>query len=440
MTTAFMNSKQCIPSTFHGKWKLPERNELMRRLGPEFQERMGTLYYNEHKPSKLELYYEPSFGSGSRTFCHYDVIWGKDANGYDFTLFNVNAVDLMHDNKDVDFSKMEFTVEYVLLGRHVESIHEPIFDICTVKFPYLKHWVFQDNRKVDIHGKSICCIVDLSKGAPFMKTEIEDGINISLLPYSEYIPGRYDTTITQNTYLHITCAKPIPTSRFMNLICEFSQFLSIALFSNQSPCKIELRISKEPRRWSFLLYEIEASTEPYPIPLIKYDTLTPKISSMLCAWHANFEQLSPICNYLIRSLPSNRFFDAPDFLIIAQALDGYYKRFVNNKDGKNIKQYQQQIRKLLQQFGGVHMLQECRIDADELTQSRHKYSHLIPDDDRKLTKAVAGDELYDLTQKCIVLLTCCILDNIGLTTEEINICFEDSAIRQIVDKLPLFDD
>lgn len=86
------------------------------------------------------------------------------------------------------------------------------------------------------------------------------------------------------------------------------------------------------------------------------------------------------------------------------------------------------------------MLQECRIDADELTQSRHKYSHLIPDDDRKLTKAVAGDELYDLTQKCIVLLTCCILDNIGLTTEEINICFEDSAIRQIVDKLPLFDD
>lgn len=75
-------------------------------------------------------------------------------------------------------------------------------------------------------------------------------------------------------------------------------------------------------------------------------------------------------------------------------------------------------------------------DAEELTQSRHKYSHLIPDDDKMVSKAVAGDDLYDLTQKCIVLLTCCILDNIGLTTDEINICFKDSAIQQIVRDLP----
>lgn len=181
---------------------------------------------------------------------------------------------------------------------------------------------------------------------------------------------------------------------------------------------------------------MEPSTTPYKVPLVKYDRLADKVPLMLFAWHANFEQLSPICNYLIRSLQHNRFFDAPDFLIIAQALDGYYKRFVNKKDGKDIKKYQLQIERLLEQFKGVYMLQECRIDAEELTQSRHKYSHLIPEDDKMVSKAVAGDDLYDLTQKCIVLLTCCILDNIGLTTDEINICFKDSAIQQIVRDLP----
>lgn len=85
-------------------------------------------------------------------------------------------------------------------------------------------------------------------------------------------------------------------------------------------------------------------------------------------------------------------------------------------------------------------MKECQINAEVLTQTRHKYSHLIPEDDKKVSKAVSGEDLYHLTQRCIILLTCCILDNIGLTTEEINICFESSAVQQIACKLPpIFD-
>jgi hypothetical protein len=430
-----MNSKQYIPDVFHGKWRFPEKDEFRRQFR-EYQECMGTLYYNENKPIKLEVYHEPTQGVIARMDGYYDTIWGKDANGYEFTLFNVTMNDPIKDDTVVDISKFVFTINCLILGRHAQSMDEPIFDICTVKFPYLKNWAFQDNREEERNGKLISCTLDLRKGDPFLETEIEDGIKIALVPYSEYIPARYDTTVAQNTYLRVSANKPIPTNRLMQLVFEFSQFLSIALFSNQSPCKIELRIRQEPRRWAFLLYEMEPSTTPYKVPLVKYDRLADKVPLMLFAWHANFEQLSPICNYLIRSLQHNRFFDAPDFLIIAQALDGYYKRFVNKKDGKDIKKYQLQIERLLEQFKGVYMLQECRIDAEELTQSRHKYSHLIPEDDKMVSKAVAGDDLYDLTQKCIVLLTCCILDNIGLTTDEINICFKDSAIQQIVRDLP----
>ena len=85
------------------------------------------------------------------------------------------------------------------------------------------------------------------------------------------------------------------------------------------------------------------------------------------------------------------------------------------------------------------MLRACNLDAKVLAHSRHNYSHLIPDDETKnVEKAVSGEELYYLTRKAIVLLTCCILDNLGLTIDEINICFKDSAVEEIVHDIPFW--
>ena len=162
------------------------------------------MYYDENKPIKLEIYHAPTQGIIANMYFQYDVIWGRDANGYEFTLFNVSIDNPMQEDCVADFSKMEFNVDYVILGRHVQSMDEPIFDICTVKFPYLKNWAFQDNREEERNGKLISCTLDLRKGDPFLETEIEDGIKIALVPYSEYIPARYDTTVAQNTYLRVS--------------------------------------------------------------------------------------------------------------------------------------------------------------------------------------------------------------------------------------------
>ena len=138
----------------------------------------------------------------------------------------------------------------------------------------------------------------------------------------------------------------------------------------------------------------------------------------------------------ILSLKKDSAFDTPNFLFVAQALDGFYKRFVNKKDGTDTRQYKHQIDKLLKQFKDVKAVQECNINSEVLKQSRHKYSHLIPDDDEDVELAVEGEDLYWLTQKCIVLLACCILNMLGLTTEEINLCFKDSPIEQITISIP----
>lgn len=102
-----MNSKQYIPNVFHGKWRFPEKDEFRQQFR-EYQECMGTLYYDENKPIKLEVYHEPTQGVIARMDGYYDTIWGKDANGYKFTLFNVTMDDPIKDNTVVDISISEY--------------------------------------------------------------------------------------------------------------------------------------------------------------------------------------------------------------------------------------------------------------------------------------------------------------------------------------------
>lgn len=71
-----MNSKQYIPNVFHGKWRFPEKDEFRRQF-LEYQECMGTLYYNEDKPIKLEVYHEPTQGVIARMDGYYDTIGEK---------------------------------------------------------------------------------------------------------------------------------------------------------------------------------------------------------------------------------------------------------------------------------------------------------------------------------------------------------------------------
>ena len=93
------------------------------------------------------------------------------------------------------------------------------------------------------------------------------------------------------------------------------------------------------------------------------------------------------------------------------------------------------IKILLKQVEDVDCIQKCNINPKTLTDSRDFYSHLFPDEEKK--SAVESEDLYWLTEKCKVLLTCCILNLLGLTNKEINLCCEQSPISQIIDSLPL---
>ena len=400
---------------------------------------MGALCYDNSKDIVLTLMIPPTQGVISSCYKHYDVLWGKDANGVKYTLFDLNEIE--KPIYDCNFSKYEYKVRFILIGEHILSLDTEFFNKCVVQFPRLIDWAYKSRIAKLLEPNNVMEYrVSLTKD-PILEIDIDGDIKYILNPRC-LLDNRGNflgVTLKQFTELIIesNCKKTIRD--LINSILEFNNLFSIVLFSEQAPSSIEFYISNDKYRRFELLFKNSKIDNTHGTPLIKFEQLKDKIPSMFKKWHENYKQIFPICNHLITAIQKDGEFDDSNFLIIAQALDGYFKRFVNKKDGKNTKQYEHQIKKLLEYFKGVRMLQACNLDAKVMAHSRHKYSHLIPDDETKnVEKAVGGEELYYLTKKGIVLLTCCILDNLGLTTEEINICFEDSVIEDIVNDIPFW--
>ena len=424
------------PQIYHGEWWVPavaDRDTRMTFLQPEGmmgheRKYTGTLTYYGDKSSTLELYHTPS-NIHSKHYCQNNVIWGIDANGHIFTLFNV----MMNEQRLGDFTCTKFVVSYILIGEHVISADDNLFVNCTVSFPYLRNWAFHDNITKSNAGESILYKTPVY-AEKLLETTNEEGVCWRLWQGQTISRSIYDLKITQTTTLEIEALEAISIRSCMRHIEEFAQFLSIALYCDQNPTEIKF-VNKKNKRESIFLFKKDASVDPEVMSLIKFGILKDKLPKMLNTWHENFEKMAPISSYLIESLQKKNRFDVPDFLIIAQALDGYYKRFVNKKDGKDIRKYEDQIGILLDQFKDVKAIEKCHIKPEVLTDSRNYYSHLFPDVEIK--SAVDGDELYWLTEKCKILLTCCILNMLGLTNEEINLCCEQSPISQIIDSFPL---
>lgn len=424
------------PQIYHGEWWVPAVHDYDIKMIYSKPEGMmghekkytGTLTYYEDKDSTLELYHYPS-DLHAKHYSPNEVMWGKDANGNIFTLFNVAT----KKQSIGDFTKIEFVVANILIGEHVISANDTCFKSCDVKFPYLRNWAFHDNIVQSNAGKSMSFKAPIY-AEKLLETTNDEGACWRLWQDQTIERSVHDLTITQSTILEIEAIKELSLISYMRQIEEFTQFLSIALYGDQNPTEIKFT-NRNTKRESILLFKKDASVNPDLFSLIKFGLLKEKLPSMMNVWHENFEKIAPISSYLIESLQKKSRFDVPDFLIIAQALDGYHKRFVNKKDGKDVRKYEEQIEILLNKFKSVKVLKQCKIKPEVLTDSRNYYSHLFPDEEIKL--AVEGEDLYWLTEKCKILLTCCILNMLGLTNKEINLCCENSPISQIIDSLPL---
>lgn len=407
--------------TYHGLWWIPDGV-------PRFEatSRMGTLTIEKDGSAKLDIYVLQRKTPSFKTYGSYDVIWGETADGIRVSLFGASTV--WDVNKPEMFSST-FTIKKVVLGEHLMTGNEPVFEYCIPQYRYLRNWAYDPYT----HPVKLLRTTDFRcNNIALLNFELENGVYLKIDQHYDVRDSVYEKILIQTSIVTFIADKPTSINRYMELIGKFSQFLSFALFSRQVPYDI-IVLNNNDNHYNKVFYKVEESYNPERYSLIPFNVLRLKLPSIIQNWYKHYDQLSQICRYLLTPLQYDEF-DEPDFLIIAQALDGFHKRFRNKRNGKDVRKYKDEIDLMLKDFNDVNSVTRCHINSEILRDSRDKYTHLIPDCEDKCNVA-RGHELFRLTQKAKVLLTCCILDLLGLTHEEIDICFNNSVFKSVIDDI-----
>lgn len=145
---------------------------------------------------------------------------------------------------------------------------------------------------------------------------------------------------------------------------------------------------------------------------------------MLQKWYAT-EDIMPIRSHLVDSLNRHGVFSSTDFLIVVQAIEGFYCRF--RQDNESLRKI---IENLVTEFSDVRCVEMEEDDYQKIVDSRHYYSHLLPPG--KKTHVVQGKELYELDFKLRKILLCCVLNFMGLDNSTID-CFVAKSNNHFLD-------
>lgn len=417
-------------TSYTGTWWVPNDNPDV----PPQQKVVGNLILHEVGGMKLELFGSLNGVSSYQQIV--DVLWGTDYNGTDYTLFNLRW--------QKSGNSVHYWIQYVLVGEHRISMEDACYIECHVDYPHLREWTEVKMNKYgeyyDHNNKKLTS--SIGEDTIFLQGKVEDAFAYKIVGRNSCSFTESEITIKNETQLHIQPPRLSSIRHFITLTREFSQFISLAQFSVQHPSKLYF-LKEGDSVGTRLLFNVKPSHKPYEFPyfLISLGLFQERIPSFIIKYHSVYDRIATLTKYLLSSIHADEF-DAPDFLIVAQALEGYFKRFVNQTELTNGKDWQKEedgYKALVKHFGTIDAIKRCNIDTGVLWASRNKYSHLYLNEKPNSPKAATGTDLLILTQKCKILLTCCILDQIGMTTDEINKAFDRSIICNIIYNVEKYD-
>lgn len=416
------------PITYHGTWWFPTEG-LISPHRKDCKNVTGTLTYYGNKPTKLELYFTPQdYERAVSTLRHPMVIFGETADGHLLSIFGAHCVSISNWTCSV------YEVDCIIDGIHLLSKDTKIVSRAIVKYPNLVNWCYKPRVESNtLKNKDVVLTLNMHSNDYIFDATIDNDVRIyglSDIKYNWKKNRGFQYNITEDTKCGIAFKEPKGLEECLEYIAKFSDFLSFAIFAQQHPTSICLTLNNDSK--VYLMFRIKESSSLYGESLLKHKAFSDKIPAILAKWFSVYTELSPIVRQLLRDRNYD-LFDTSHFASLAQVLDGYFKRFINKLDGKDIRQYKEEINILLERLKNVNAITSCKIDADVLTESRHKYTHYTPSGDNP--KAVKGYELLQLPHKCRVLLACCILDCLGLSNEEINVCCKDSEIEYIINEI-----
>lgn len=404
-----------------GVWWLPDNPECKIA---------GILHHDPMGKTKLDLIgeFRPNdwLYSFNRTKGEH-VIWGLSSENKEITLFQ--NYPFATRNTSCPFPIMHYDCQFLIIGKHIGSLKEDCQYSARILFDELSFWYNPKIvRSLYNEKEKEIALISSFKNNHSIEIQVTDSIKFSFEPQinvSQEDMG-LKTDMTQSTDLLVSFTEQICLQFILNVVKEFELFLSIATLSHVQ-CKGFYIYDETPSTEGKSKREIEIMhhyfREEYKPNkklfnyLFTYDAVKEQSPNVLQKWYSN-EDIMPIRSHLVDSLNRHGVFSSTDFLIVVQALEGFYCRFRQDKEPlRNI------IANLVTEFSDIRCVEMEEDDYQKIVDSRHYYSHLLPPG--KKHHVVQGGELYNLDFKLRKILLCCVLNFMG---------FDNSTIDNFVAK------
>ena len=375
----------------------------------------GVLSYKRTENTTLELIGEFQDGDwllDKNDSRRYDIILGALSDGKDVTVITSIPIDATY-NTSCSFPIVKYLTPLVIHGKHLQTPDERFLTRMTISYDELSIWYRPELIKSIVHYRKVL-FVERNTEQYELRLEIDSNTTFIISPKVDVKMDSISQKSLQYTNLIIEFIQPVNLKEAIQIIGEFNQFLSFATFSSVQ-CK-EIEFDYDGRTNNHIYYHF--SKEEYK-PFLEhfrylftYDTIKEKFPTIIKKWYED-ENIIPIRTHLIQSINRGGKFSSADFLVVIQAIDGYYTRFKDPKaDLKKI------LVNLVNDFSNVNCLELVKEDFPKIISARNYYSHLLPV--RSKEHIISWHELHELDFQLRKLLICCLLQFIGFDNNEIN--------------------
>lgn len=406
----------------------------------ENQKIAGTLYYSPNDEIKLELIGTFHQGSlkdmlsevNSKLHVIHGVVYGEKRLER-ITLFDCYASKRYYFSSGFPLTK--YSCSLMLVGKLLSDSEERVFDKVCVNFPCLRDWYsyrpMEFSIQFDELGKKPkefqwkMSVKDDRFRKCYKITEDTNLILDATCGFQQKNTSGYD--LFEDSHIEIERNRKSSFGEFYSLAVLFKDFLSFAVLTEVSFSKIVLYDyddfqefeSGEKLYHTITVYFVTPKIPPtrYKIEdfLFRFDKIEDTFHDIIKKWYEEKDKLAPIRTRLIDCLTHKKEFTSIDFLIIIQALQGFYYRYISKKKDTTL---QEQLEYFFNKFADIPFVKKNPIDYKKVRDSRHYYSHFFGENEKK--HICSGIELYKITQNLKLLLICNVLSLIGFDNEKIN--------------------
>ena len=433
---------------YSGVWWLPSDRD--RRIP-------GRLRFSQREGATLEL--DGSFTDDPeiKEMFNPAVVNGVSSNGVEITLHRCIGREWRSYHPADTYTSTLYAHE-VFEGVHFERHEDISFKYLSVSYSHLNEWLGVSGFDIRRENDGISIKYKTPDSIPvFISSDLVLFI-VFLTSYSPFALTKVD--VNQQARIMIAPAQEKSFDEYRDIVHRIQDFLTLANMEPVYPSFIqgETESKREivggqvfyPKIKIFYQLAFSPQAPGRFEPLFAYKAISDKFESLLQNWFGKAKQLEPVYELYFGSIYNPHMYLQQRFLCVAQALESYHRRTMQNyelpedKHSRRITEIleavptkykkwltrklkysyepdlQRRLRELLdsQSAGISEFIGDRKSFIDKVVTTRNYLVHYDPGLEAKVAK---GKELHDITRRLKLIVEVCLLKELGFSSNEVEV-------------------